>query len=272
MKHLIWFTCLALILFAFRRGDEKPFVPPGTVRVNDTLFCDEAEISNGDWKEFENYNLRLFGKSSVQYISSLPDTSVWKRIEKIAGYDLGPAYYFRDYYRNPLNKDYPVVGVSFEQAWYYCQWRTDREHIKMEIKAGKRKAEDIDKPYKGKIRFIYRLPAKQEWEALALTGIDLSKLKSDEKAMKKYRVLYAGDPDTAEVMAGNATATVLSYWGNRLGIYNMIGNVSEMISEKGIAKGGNWNTKYDSLNVLRNEEYASPAATIGFRCVCVLRK
>ena len=47
----------------------------------------------------------------------------------------------------------------------------------------------------------------------------------------------------------DVTAPVESYFPNLLDIYNMNGNVAEMILEKGIIVGGSWNsTGYDVRN------------------------
>ena len=46
----------------------------------------------------------------------------------------------------------------------------------------------------------------------------------------------------------------------------------EMLSEKGIAKGGNWNTHPEALNIWTDEVFEKPNAWTGIRCVCVLKK
>jgi len=58
----------------------------------------------------------------------------------------------------------------------------------------------------------------------------------------------------------------------RMGVKNMIGNVSEMVSEKGIAKGGNWDTSFTGFSILNDQNYTKPDAYTGFRCVCVMKK
>ena len=57
--------------------------------------------------------------------------------------------------------------------------------------------------------------------------------------------------DTTGAPADGAvfTAPVGAYWPNDLGIYNMSGNVAEMISEKGVTKGGSYKDKTDGLKI-----------------------
>ena len=46
-------------------------------------------------------------------------------------------------------------------------------------------------------------------------------------------------------MNTDVTAPVNSYTKNYFGLYNLIGNVAEMTSEKGICKGGTWNNRLE---------------------------
>jgi formylglycine-generating enzyme required for sulfatase activity len=66
------------------------------------------------------------------------------------------------------------------------------------------------------------------------------------------------------------TAPVKSYWPNGYGLYNMNGNVAEMISDKNVVVGGSW---YDPGFDVRNESekpYNGAARTVGFRVVATV--
>jgi hypothetical protein len=52
---------------------------------------------------------------------------------------------------------------------------------------------------------------------------------------------------------------------NAIGLYDMIGNVSEMISEKGKAKGGSWNSYISECYIDQVQEYESRNPEVGFR-------
>lgn len=57
---------------------------------------------------------------------------------------------------------------------------------------------------------------------------------------------------------------------NSLGISDMIGNVAEFVSEKGISKGGSWAHSLEGSAIRNRQAYSKPEAWLGFRCVCEL--
>ncbi|WP_017257114.1 SUMF1/EgtB/PvdO family nonheme iron enzyme [Pedobacter arcticus] len=83
-----------------------------------TFYMDETEVANVDWLEYLNW-IREVPQDPRWYYEALPDTLVWR----------SPlAYnepYVNNYLRHPAYQDYPVVGVTWEQAVAYCDWRTN---------------------------------------------------------------------------------------------------------------------------------------------------
>jgi formylglycine-generating enzyme required for sulfatase activity len=79
--------------------------------------------------------------------------------------------------------------------------------------------------------------------------------------------------DTKKFLAdgANITTPVLSHQKNWFGLYNTFGNVAEMISEKGISKGGGWRSGLEDCRAGKNIPYSKPTAWLGFRCVCVIK-
>lgn len=62
------------------------------------------------------------------------------------------------------------------------------------------------------------------------------------------------------------TAPVQSYFPNAFGIYNMSGNVSEMVIDSPVNKGGSWNDSPEFLTITRQQKLDKvPSPTVGFR-------
>ena len=110
--------------FTIGQTDEFITAPHNSVRRTLTVspfYMDKYEVTNIGWREYVDWMKFVFGNHKAELVeSSLPDTTVWRS-------DL--AYnepYVDNYFRHPAYSFYPVVGVSWDQAMAYCQWRTDR--------------------------------------------------------------------------------------------------------------------------------------------------
>ncbi|MBE9600391.1 SUMF1/EgtB/PvdO family nonheme iron enzyme [Pedobacter sp. MC2016-24] len=85
-----------------------------------SFYMDETEVSNTNWLEYMNWIRTNFPKDYEYYYNETPDTLVWR---SPLSYN---EPYVDNYLRHPAYQDYPVVGVTWEQATRYCSWRTDR--------------------------------------------------------------------------------------------------------------------------------------------------
>ena len=85
-----------------------------------SFYMDETEVRNIDWLEYLTWLRRVYTTYPEVYQKALPDTLVWR---DQLGYNEPMV---KNYLRFPAYAEYPVVGVSWEQATDYCVWRTDR--------------------------------------------------------------------------------------------------------------------------------------------------
>ena len=96
---------------------------PVRVQVR-SFFIDETEVTNLMYIEYLDWLERVYKKADGAfrdiYIAAIPDTMVWR----------SPLGFNEDmvnnYLRHPAFRDYPVVGVTWQQAVNFAKWRTER--------------------------------------------------------------------------------------------------------------------------------------------------
>jgi len=228
---------------------------------------------SGPWDFLNTYIVNIY-----------PDTTCWVNDFKNADNET----YMRQYFSNPAYNDYPVVGVTWEQANAFCAWRTDF----------------LLKGLRGAARYIqrYRLPTEAEWE-YAARGKNGTEFPWEDENMKTGKGCYYANfkPDRGDYTEdGNLiTSKVGLYSANSNGLYDMAGNVAEWTStvyvESGVdamndinpelsynaaledpyrlkkksVRGGSWKDPESFIrSAWRSYEYQNqPRSYIGFRCV-----
>jgi formylglycine-generating enzyme required for sulfatase activity len=287
----------AMLLLAttavFAQSSKIQITPPGTVAIA-RFFFDRQEISNLDYREYLNWLTHVFGPDSDELRQATPDTSVWLR--NIESYNYNPLE--EVYFRHPAYDGYPVVGVSYEQATQYCAWRTDRVYEMQLIRSNsipknsRQTREDyftVERYLAGRYQGLtpnrsipvlrYRLPTKDEWEMAASGNLDATIFPygydlSDKKIARKLRKGQAVFQTRQAIKMQNqegylVAAPAVSGFPNGFKLYNMIGNVAEMLAEKGICKGGSFYHALDDCKITGQLTYTQPEPWLGFRCVCV---
>ena len=143
-----------------------------------------------------------------------PDTLCWIR-------DFTYSYnepWAQKYFSHPGFDEYPVVGVDWEQANAFCQWRT--------------KMQDAFFASVGQATVMpYRLPTEYEWEYAARGGLQNSMYPwggyYSRNQMGEFMANYKPMRGNYIEDGGLATMKVGSYPPNDFGLYDMAGNVAE---------------------------------------------
>ena len=217
-------------------------------------------------------------------INIYPDTTCWVNDFPNANNET----YLKLYFNHPNFDNYPVVGVSWEQANAFCAWRTAY----------------LIKGLGAQARWIqrYRLPSEAEWE-YAARGKNRSRFPWEQDDTKSEEGCYYANYKPGEGNYVKDGSLITSRCGifsaNSNGLYDMAGNVAEWTStvytEAGImqmndinpdlqyraakedpysmkkkaVRGGSWKDPVRYIQgATRSYEYQNESRSyIGFRCV-----
>jgi gliding motility-associated lipoprotein GldJ len=92
---------------------------------------DQYEITNENWREYLEWTKQVMHNLPAVIEKVKPNVAVWR--EKLAYNEP----YVENYFEHVAYRPYTVVGVTWEQAMDYWQWRTDRVNEKILIDKGK---------------------------------------------------------------------------------------------------------------------------------------
>lgn len=275
----------------------KEFLAPGVIKISKNFYADERELSNIGYKEFMFWIKRVFGSNSPEYLQIIPDTTVWNYQNYYDSLHI-------KYFSNPAFTFHPLVGISLDQAKIYSNWRTDRvaeilliRDNLIEINPAQNRDNyfTIDKylngTYEATIKIKpslvlpkYTVPTMEEWEIIAGINSDFkfgvdSLQKHNKKLLKNSNYLFhtkehflqqlesIDQPENRNIKFVPTTSTEIGY-KNIYGLKNIIGNVSELIDEVGVSKGGDWFHALDDMDLKKNTKTNIPNCWTGFRNVC----
>lgn len=216
------------------------YIPAGTTVLQgdtisvDALWVSDTEITNAQYLTFlqdiiANGDFESFNTCKI-------DTAAWYTIKVY-----GSEEYAKNYHQW-LNM--PVVNISYQAALLFCDWLTETMVI----------TGDLDVPK-------FRLPTEKEWMYAALGGESLSDDPWGNQLVTGRGVINA---QFKSLGLYNGPVEVKSFKANNFGLFDMLGNVAEMLGDLTIVKGGSWKSDAESLK-LRNRENYEKSPYVGFR-------
>ena len=255
-----------------------PMISKDTAYIDDSGIVMRETITRRLSSEYDFLNTYI--------VPIYPDESCWVN-------DFPNAHneqYTHQYFNHPGYDNYPVVGVSWEQAEAFCAWRSSF-YMK-----------GIDAP-EGTVIESFRLPTEAEWEYAARAGDSNRRYPWSAADTQRDNGCYNGNfkPDDGNYTPDGylITSQVGSYMPNDFGVYDMAGNVSEWTSttysasaykevddinpelryyaevddpvtfKQKVIRGGSWKDVARFIqSATRNKEIQDKQRSyIGFRCV-----
>ena len=283
MKKFVFACLLAVSLFSLgMKTDNVHYIklPEGFARIPSgsfkyhgkpdsvqSFYISKTEISNAQYHLFLD-DLKKNG-TAEEYKKAMVDTLKWR---DVLSYN---EPFVKYYFQHPAYSDYPVVNITREAAEMYCHWLTQQYENKYHIK----------------LKAAFRLPAEAEWMWAAHGGRqfavyawggpylrnakgrflcnfspvweeNIHREKGKEPVVEKKNVIDMDFDNSSYI-----TAPVVSYWPNDYGLYDMCGNVAEMVNEKGLVKGGSWQSGGYDVRIESIDSFNEACNTVGFRPV-----
>lgn len=247
-----------------------------TIYENDTVslqgfFMLKGEVTNSNYREYLAF-LKVNGRIE-DYKKALPDTSLWTTSS------IYNKKYTEYYFNHPAYNDYPVVNITHEQAETYCVWlsevwRKNTGNQALVFRLPKRaeylraaNGSALRRPFAWDGPFIRKADGRYLCNHLALGNTNITR----DSETNQFKVITEYDALLDVYFEENSSSDILapskSFWPNEFDLYNLNGNASEMVEEKDIVVGGDWNSPgYD----VRNEstrKYSGASPYISFRPV-----
>ncbi|MEO1513867.1 MAG: SUMF1/EgtB/PvdO family nonheme iron enzyme [Bacteroidota bacterium] len=255
-------------------------------KISGRLYAAETELSNGD---YENFLIDLVkNKGFEQLAVCKPQQTDWRSLlaQKFRNTPTAAVYVsgktpvssaalIEDFssvpdgilFQNghPDADNSPLQNISYEAAVLYCEWITK---VYNQSDERKRKFKKV----------LFRLPTEAEWELAALGGRMGVTYPWGGAEITNAKGCYLSNINVTELQpckdcknkaiandGGFFTVVADAYFPNDLGLYGCVGNVAEMVQEKGVSKGGSWEDRPADCQIKSRKMYSDNSPAIGFR-------
>jgi formylglycine-generating enzyme required for sulfatase activity len=228
-------------------------------KVGAQLYASETELTNAQYAAF----LRdlVSNKEFDQLMECKTAKIDWRALLPENLRNLPDEVLFK--HGHPDDPEAPVVNISRASAERYCAWITEVYN-----------QSTVKKKFK---KVVFRLPTENEWKIAGAGGIKEARFPWGGYYVRNSKGCYLGNYlvnetcDTCAVHTNNCNdggffpVPVSTYYPNNFGLYNVSGNVAEMVQEPGIVKGGSWNHLPYKGSLTYNTKYAGPDPAVGLR-------
>lgn len=226
------------------------------VKVDEKLYVDKFEVTVNDYNSF----LKEIKSKGGDVTKLIYDSICWRFN---GHYNLEKEEY---YFWHTSYKYYPILGISNFAAQEFCKWLTERYNA------------DPNRKFK---KVVFRLPSEQEFVKVAVSKFDTATFypwgyirlynSKNEKCCNFLEIDQINIDITEkgchirDFSIIPMTEPVYSYQPNPYGVYNIVGNVSEMIQEDHYAMGGDYLSTGYNVRVNSKKYYREPTSMVGFR-------
>ncbi len=270
LRFVLSFVFIAISAMAWCQKIPKGLHDPkdfkkNFVAISESVYACKYETCNLDYLLFLRSVKRRMNPAIYQ--SLLPDTTKW------SDKGMNNVNYTQNYLHHPSYYYFPLVNVSYEQANFYCVWLTQQYN---------------NNPKRKFKKVVFKIPTRSEWENAAGISNDKNSFPWGQALPKAKQANYYDSSKAAldsnlQTKQNSVNYDAFQEKGlpyfthkvndkkakqNKLGMYHIAGNVSEMVSGKGECAGGNFQSNVDWLRIeAPNEFYPGyiPCPLIGFR-------
>jgi hypothetical protein len=247
-------------------------IDKGFVKVKDNLYAQDTEVIN---RRYEAFLMDLLKNKEYDKLERAKMEKVnWRELLPENFKDIPDVELFG--HGHPDDPRMPAYNISHEAAQLYCQWITQVYN----------QSTDRKKRFK---KVLFRLPTEAEWNYAAQGGRNAPYPYGGYYVTNaKGCFLFNGDALNVKNSAGVFKEGIEpckdcpvnlgdfkdggffqviadAYFPNDYGLYNMSGNLAEMIDVEGLAMGGSWADPVENCKVDSKKSYEGPEPSVGFR-------